>query len=77
MFGQINDIIGEEEWLLEEVNCLCYIASSQIISLSWGVKKKEHTNSDALCFCVGDCVVWKIMENTGFILDTLSALTKT
>jgi hypothetical protein len=35
---------------------LCNIASSQIISLSWGAKKKESKNSDALCACVGDCV---------------------
>jgi hypothetical protein len=27
-FGQINDIIGDEEWLRGEVNCLCNIASS-------------------------------------------------
>jgi hypothetical protein len=27
-FGQINFIIGEEEWLQGEVNCLCNIASS-------------------------------------------------
>jgi hypothetical protein len=26
--GQINDTIGEEEWLQGEVNCLCKIASS-------------------------------------------------
>jgi hypothetical protein len=54
-FGQINDIIGDEEWLQGEFNCLCNIASSQIISLSWGAKKKESTNFDALCVCVGDC----------------------
>ncbi len=53
-FGQINDIIGDEVWLKEEVNCLCNIASSWIISLSWGAKKKESTHSDALCICVGD-----------------------
>jgi hypothetical protein len=53
-FGQINDIIGEEEWLQGEVNCLCNIASSQIISLSWGAKKKESKNSDGLC--VSACV---------------------
>jgi hypothetical protein len=35
---------------------LCIIASSQIITLSWGAKKKESTNSYALCICVGDCV---------------------
>jgi hypothetical protein len=46
-FGQINDIIGDEEWLQGEVNCVCNIASSRIISLSWGAKKKESTNSDA------------------------------
>ncbi len=40
--GHINDIIGEEKWLQGEVNCLCNIASSQIISLSWETKKKEH-----------------------------------
>jgi hypothetical protein len=61
-FGQINDIIGEEEWLQGEVNCLCNIASSQIISLSWGAKKKESKNSDALCICVGGCVC---VENHG------------
>ncbi len=55
-FGQINDIIGDEEWLQRKVDCLCNIALSQIISLSWGAKKKESTNSDALCVCVGDCV---------------------
>jgi hypothetical protein len=35
---------------------LCNIASSQIISPSLGAKKKESTNCDALCVCVGDCV---------------------
>ncbi len=55
-FVQINDVIGDEEWLQGEVNCVCNIASSQIISLSWGAKKKESTNSDALCVCLGDRV---------------------
>jgi hypothetical protein len=61
-FGQITDIIGDEEWLQGEVNCLCNIASSHIISLSWGAKKKESTLSDALCACEGDCVS---VENHG------------
>ncbi len=60
--GQINGILGEEEWLQGEVNCLCNIASSQIISRSWGAKKKESKNSDAVCACVGDCVS---VENHG------------
>jgi hypothetical protein len=61
-FGQINDIIGDEEWLQGEGNCLCNIASSRIISLSWGAKKKESTHSDGLCICVGDRVS---VENHG------------
>jgi hypothetical protein len=32
-FGQINDIIGEEEWHQGEVNYLCNIASSQNLFL--------------------------------------------
>ena len=35
---------------------MCNIASTQIISLSLGAKKKESTNCDALCICVGDRV---------------------
>jgi hypothetical protein len=61
-FGQINDIIGDEEWLQGEVNCLCNIASSGIISLSWGAKKKESKTFDALCICVDDPVS---VENHG------------
>jgi hypothetical protein len=71
-FGQINDVIGDEEWLQGEGNCLCNIASSQIISLSLGAKKKESTNFDPLCVCEGDRVSVKNHENTGFILDILS-----
>ncbi len=61
-FGQINDIIRGEEWLQGEVNCWCNIASLWITSLSWGAKKKESKNSDALWVCVGDCVS---VENHG------------
>ncbi len=35
---------------------MCNIASSRIISLSWGAKKKEPKNSSNSCICVGDCV---------------------
>jgi hypothetical protein len=76
-FCQINVVIGDEEWLQGEVNCLCNIASSWIIYLSWGAKKKESTHSDALCVCEGDHVSVENHGNTGFILDILSALTKT
>ncbi len=40
-FGQIHDIIGDEEWLQGEGNCLSNIASSRIISLSLGAKKTK------------------------------------
>jgi hypothetical protein len=54
--------LGDEEWLQGEGNCLCNIASSRIISLSLGAKKKESTNFDALCICEGDRVS---VENHG------------
>jgi hypothetical protein len=37
-FGHIHDIIGDEEWLWGEGDCLYNIASSRIISLSLGAK---------------------------------------
>jgi hypothetical protein len=55
-FGQIHEIIGDEEWLQGEGNCLCNIASCPIIYLSLGAKKKESTNFDALCVCEDDPV---------------------
>jgi hypothetical protein len=60
--SQIHDIIGDEEWLQGEGNCLCNIASSRIISFSLGAKKKESTNFDPLCICEGDRVS---VENHG------------
>ncbi len=38
---QIYDIVGEEDWIHGESNCLVNFASSQTITLSWGAKKKE------------------------------------
>ncbi len=38
---QIYDIVGEEDWIHGESNCLVNLASSQMITLSWGAKKKE------------------------------------
>ncbi len=38
---QIYDIVGEEDWIHVESNCLVNLASSQTITLSWGAKKKE------------------------------------
>jgi hypothetical protein len=39
---QIYDIVGEEDWIHGESICLVNLASSQMITLSWGAKKKEH-----------------------------------
>jgi hypothetical protein len=61
-FGQIHDTIEDEEWLQGEGNWLCNIASSRIMSLSLGAKKKESTNFDAFCVCEGDRVS---VENHG------------
>jgi hypothetical protein len=38
---QIYDIVGEEDWIHGESNCLVNLASSQTITLSWGAKKME------------------------------------
>jgi hypothetical protein len=38
---QIYDIVGEEDWIHAESNCLVNLASGQTITLSWGAKKKE------------------------------------
>jgi hypothetical protein len=40
---QVYDIVGEEDWIHGEVNCLASLASSQTITFSWGAKKKEST----------------------------------
>jgi hypothetical protein len=39
---QIYDIVGEEDWIHGESNCLVNLASNQMITLSWGAKKKEY-----------------------------------
>jgi hypothetical protein len=38
---QIYDIVGEEDWIHGDGNCLVNLASSQMIILSWGAKKME------------------------------------
>ncbi len=39
---QIYDIVGEADWIHGERNRLVNLASSQMITLSWGAKKKER-----------------------------------
>ncbi len=39
---RIYDIVGEEDSIHGESNCLVNLASSQTITLSWGAKKKER-----------------------------------
>ncbi len=38
---QIYDIVGEEDWIHGESNCLVNMFSGRMITLSWGAKKKE------------------------------------
>ncbi len=60
---QIYDIVGEEDWIHCESNCLVNLASGRTITLSWGAKKKEHKEQCTLlsdeCLQVGDLVVVK------------------
>jgi hypothetical protein len=76
-FGQINDLIRDEEWLQGEGNCLCNIASSQIISLPLGARRRSTLILMLYASVKVIVLVWKIMANTGFILDILLALTRT
>jgi hypothetical protein len=60
---QIYDIVGEEDWIHGESNCLVNLASGRTITLSWEAKKKEHKERSTLlsdeCLPVGDLVVVK------------------
>jgi hypothetical protein len=76
--AQIHDIIGDELWFDGETKCLCNIASNRLISLSWGSKKKESSNSPetpyiSSCLCVGDRV---IVSNQGSKWDHLAKIVK-
>jgi hypothetical protein len=53
-YAQIMDIIGEEEWMKGELNCICNIASSRTVSLPWGAKKKSSNRSQ---LSIGDDVI--------------------
>jgi hypothetical protein len=63
---QIYDIVGEEDWIHGESNCLVILISDQTITLSWGAKKKECKEQRKVLsdesLQVGDLVV---VENHG------------
>jgi hypothetical protein len=63
---QIYDIVGEEDWIHGESNCLVNLASSRTIMLSWGAKKKERNEQRRVIsdesLQVGNLV---ILENHG------------
>ncbi len=58
---EVYDIVGEEDWIHAEVNCLADLASSQTITLSWRAKKKESIKQRSVLsdegLQVGDHVV--------------------
>jgi hypothetical protein len=66
---QIYDIVGEEDWIHGESNCLVNLASSQTTMLSWGAKKKEHKEQRRVLFNeslqVGNLLLLKIMVING------------
>jgi hypothetical protein len=51
--AQIMDIIGDEEWMKGEMNCICNIASNRKVTLTWGAKKKSSNRSQ---LSIGDDV---------------------
>jgi hypothetical protein len=68
--GQINDIIGDEEWLQGEGNCLCNIASHlESYLFLWEQKRRNPLILMLYASVKVIVLVWKIMENTEFILD--------
>ena len=76
--AQIHDIIGDELWFNGETKCMCNITSNRMISLSWGAKKKESSNSTetpsiSSCPCVGDHV---IVSNQGSKWEHLAKIVK-
>jgi hypothetical protein len=40
-YTQIHDIVGKEEWINGEINCICNIGGHQTLILSWGAKQKS------------------------------------
>jgi hypothetical protein len=42
----IYDIVGEEDWIHGESNCLVNLASGRTITLSWGAKKKGKKSKE-------------------------------
>ena len=48
------DIIGDEEWMKGEMNCICNIASNRKVTLTWGAKKKSSNWSQ---LSIGDDVI--------------------
>ncbi len=73
--GQISDIIWEEEWLHGEVNCLCNIALSRIISLTWGQRRRSQRIHIIHAFVWVTVLLWQIMAITGNNLLKFVALT--
>jgi len=76
--AQIHDIIGDELWCNGETKSLCTIASNRMISLPWGAKKKESSNSTetpsiSSCSCVGDHV---IVSNQGSKWEHLAKISR-
>jgi hypothetical protein len=57
--GQISEIIGDEQWMDSEINCLCIVASDRKISLTLDSKRKSR---DPMEINIGD---WVTVSNHG------------
>jgi hypothetical protein len=53
-YAQMMNIIGEEEWMKGELNCICNIASGRKVSLTWGAKTKSKIRSQ---LSIGDNII--------------------
>jgi hypothetical protein len=68
-FRQIHDIIGDEEWLQGEGNCLSILHHLESYLFFWEQKRRNPLILMLYASVKVIMLVWKIMENTGFILD--------
>ncbi len=67
-YSQNHNIVGKEEWMKGEINCICNIGGHWTLILSWGAKQKYTKWSQVT---VGDVVAVSNHEQNCFILSKL------
>ena len=76
-FGQFNDIIGDEDGYREKAIACAILHHLESYLFLWEQKRRNPLILMLYASVKVIVLVWKIMENTGFILDILSALLRT